>query len=124
MLYAVSETLAIFEISILPSFFKIAFEWILLVISSVLLIFAGIYASKLLSYYIHKFHIPYAHLMAQFSSAILLFFSVFISFRNIGSATSIVNFSLLIVSSTLLIALISPIIKWNHLTSNQKSKTA
>ncbi|MEJ2543845.1 MAG: hypothetical protein P8Y99_07235 [Calditrichaceae bacterium] len=51
MLYAVSQILSILEISILPSFFNIVFEWILLVISAILLIFAGIYASKLLSYY-------------------------------------------------------------------------
>ena len=124
MLYAVSEVLSIFEISILPSFFKMIFEWILLVVSAFLLIFAGIYASKLLSYYIYKLHIPHAHLVAQFSSAVLLFLSVFISFRNMGSATSIVNFSLLIVSASLLIALISPIVKWNHIKSNHKSKAA
>jgi hypothetical protein len=124
MLYAVSEILSIFEISLLPSFFKMIFEWILLVISAILLIFAGIYASKLLSYYIYKLHIPHAHLIAQISSAILLFLSVFISFRNMGSASSIMNFSMLIVSASLLIALISPIVKLNHLKSNQKSKAA
>ncbi len=124
MLYAVSETLSIFEISLLPIFFKMIFEWILLVISAILLIFAGIYASKLLSYYIHKLHIPHTHLIAQMSSVILLFFSVFISFRNMGSASSIVNFSMLIVSASLLIALISPIVKLNHLKSTHKSKAA
>lgn len=123
MLYAVSQILSILEISILPSFFKIVFEWILLVISAILLIFAGIYASKLLSYYIYKLRIPRAHLIAQITSGILLFLSVFISFRNMGSATSIVNFSLLIVSASLLIALISPIMKWHHVKSDRKSKT-
>jgi hypothetical protein len=34
------------------------------------------------------------------------------------------NFSMLIVSASLLIALISPIVKLNHLKSNQKSKAA
>lgn len=124
MLYAVSEILTVFEITFLPSFFKILFEWILLIISSILLIFAGIYASKLLSYFIYKLHIPHAHLIAQLSSAILLFFSVFFSFRNMDSANSIVNFSILIVSVSLLIALISPIVKLNHLKSNHKSKAA
>ena len=124
MLYAVSQLLSILEISILPSFFMIVFEWILLVISAILLIFAGIYASKLLSYYIYKLHISHAHLIAQITSGILLFLSVFISFRNMGSATSIVNFSLLIVSASLLIALISPIMKWHHVKAKHKSKVA
>ena len=124
MLYAVSQILSILEISILPSFFKIVFEWILLVLSAILLIFAGIYASKLLSYYVYKLRIPHAHLIAQITSGVLLFLSVFISFRNMGSATSIVNFSLLIVSASLLIALISPIIKWHHAKSDRKHKAA
>ncbi|HEM49319.1 MAG TPA: hypothetical protein ENO27_03815 [Caldithrix sp.] len=124
MLYAVSQILSFFELSILPSFFKMIFEWFLLVTSSVLLIFAGIYASKLLSYYIYKIQIPHAHLIVQITSSILLFLSVFISFRNMDSASSIVNFSLLIVTASLLIALISPIMKWHHVKSNHKSKAA
>jgi len=124
MLYAVSEIFSIFEISILPGFFKMLFEWILLVISAFLLIFAGIYASKLFSYFIYKLQIPHAHLITQFSSAILLLLSVFISFRNMGSAGSILTFSLLIVSASLLMALISPIVKLNRIKSNHKSKAA
>ena len=124
MLYAVSEVLSVLGISILPSFFNIAFEWTMLILSAILLVFAGIYASKLLSYYIHKLNIPHAHHLAQFSSAALLILSIFLSFRHMGSATNIVNFSFLIVSASLLIALVSPVIKWSHSKTGQKRKAA
>lgn len=124
MLYAVSEVLSVLGISILSSFFNIAFEWIMLIISAILLVFAGIYASKLLSYYIHKLNIPHAHHLAQFTSAVLLIISVFISFSHMGSATSIFNLSFLIVSTSLIIALILPVIKINHSRSEHKRKAA
>jgi hypothetical protein len=124
MLYAVSEVLSVIGVSILPSFLNIAFEWTMLIISAILLVFAGIYASKLLSYYIHKLNIPHAHQLAQVSSTILLILAVFISLRHMGSATSIFNLSFLIVSASLLIALVLPVVKLNHEKSDHKRKAA
>ena len=124
MLYAISETFAVFDLTLLPSFFSITFDWTILVISAILLIFAGIFACKLSSYYIHKSSLPHAHLLAQILSAVILILSLFLSFNSIGSASDFFKFSLLIVSTSALIALVSPVLKWNQIKSKRKSKTA
>ncbi|MEJ2052482.1 MAG: hypothetical protein P8X42_01065 [Calditrichaceae bacterium] len=124
MIYAVSEALAIFEISLFSSFFKIMYEWILLLISSILLIFTGIYASKFISFYINKTKFPHAQLMAQFISAIMIMASMGLSISYMNSAVSIVNLSLIMISVSTGIALILPVLKLNRYKIKRRSKAA
>jgi len=123
MIYAVSETLAVFELSLFSSFVKVVLEWILLIISAILLIFAGIYASKFTSHYINKANLSHARLYAQFTSLLLIILTLGLSLNYMNSAISIANLSLIMISASAGISLLLPAFKYIHSKNRNTRKS-
>jgi len=121
MIFSVSSLFSNLNLSIFPSFINSIFEWIILFLSAILLFFMGLYASRLISYYLHKLPSPHAHTYAQCSSLGLLGIFIFMSFSKIGSAIQFINLSFLIVTISVLVALLLPFFKAQNLTPNLKS---